>query len=554
MNIYNMTFSALEDYFTERGENKAKAKIVYNYIYRKTGELSSKVAQMLETDFDFKSIEILETVSCSDAVKFLFGLHDNNTVEAVLMRHDYGSALCVSTQVGCNMNCAFCQSGAMKKARDLQPFEMVLQLLEAEKNLGEKISRVTLMGIGEPLDNFENVMDFIDIIGHKHGLAIAPRHITISTCGLPKLDELRDISCNLAISLHAPNDEIRSRIMPVNSAHNIERIIDFAKTRKKKTTLEYIMLAGVNDSDECARELAELVGGINCYINVIPYNETSLDFKRSGADRLKSFYSILIQSGIRATVRREFGGDIKAACGQLRADVGGAVLSVPKERNNKHMIIIAEILGIVSTNSYIVSNNGEALLIDPEVGDDALGVPHNANHLIEKCKELQIKPVAVLLTHGHFDHIGAVNGLKEALKLPVYAGKAEEHFLTDPNYNGSAKMGRTPVSVTADVLLDDGEIIELAGFKIKAIATPGHTKGGICYWFESEKILLSGDVLFADSFGRTDFPGGSQEALADSIINKLFTLPEETTVYPGHGMRTTIGREKKSNPIYGYRL
>jgi len=552
MNIYNMTFSALEDYFTERGENKAKAKLVYNYIYRKTGELSPKVAQMLETDFAFDagasgaSIEIIEKNECADAVKLLFKLHDNNTVEAVLMKHDYGNALCVSTQVGCNMNCAFCQSGAMKKARDLLPFEMVLQLLEAEKFLDEKISRVTLMGIGEPLDNFENVMDFIDIIGHRHGLAIAPRHITISTCGLPRLNEISEIPCNLAISLHAPNDEIRSRIMPVNSAYNIERIIDFAKTRKKKTTLEYIMLSGVNDSDENAHELAELVRGINCYVNLIPYNETSLDFKRSGADRLKSFYSILIQSGIRATVRREFGGEIKAACGQLsamrRADVG-AISNRP--RKEKNMKIITEILGMVSTNTYIVANNDEALIIDPE---------ESAEFLIEKCKKEQLKPVAILLTHGHFDHIGAVNGFKEALKLPVYAGKAEKIYLENPDYNGSAKFGRTPVSVTADVLLDDNEIIELAGLKIKAIATPGHTAGGICYHFESENVLFSGDVLFADSFGRTDFPGGSQKELADSIINKLFTLPEETTVYSGHGMSTSIDREKKSNPIYGYRL
>ncbi|MDR2559319.1 MAG: MBL fold metallo-hydrolase [Oscillospiraceae bacterium] len=207
------------------------------------------------------------------------------------------------------------------------------------------------------------------------------------------------------------------------------------------------------------------------------------------------------------------------------------------------MKIITEVLGMVSTNSYIVVNGGEALLIDLE---------ESADYLIEKCEELQTKPTAILLTHGHFDHIGAVNGLKEALKLPVYAGKDEEYFLTDPAYNGSAKMGRTPVSVTADVLLKDGEIIELAGFKIKAISTPGHTAGSICYYFEDENILISGDVLFADSFGRTDFPGGSQKDLADSIINKLFILPPETKVYPGHGPSTTIEREKKSNPIYHY--
>jgi len=321
-----MTFPALEAYFEERGETRVKAKTVYNFLYKNRGNLSDKINRMLEADFKFNSIEILETVSCSDAVKFLFRLKDNNTVEAVLMRHDYGNALCVSTQVGCNMNCAFCQSGQHKKVRDLQAYEMLSQLLEAEKFLGEKISRVTLMGIGEPLDNFENVMDFISIIGHQHGLSIAPRHITISTCGLACLDKLYDAPCNLAISLHAPNDEIRSRIMPVNKAFNIARIIDFTKTRKKKTTLEYIMLSGVNDTDENAHELVNLILGTNCYVNLIPYNEISGThkcvpyFTRSSAERIASFYSILIQNKIRAVVRKEFGGDIKAACGQLRAE------------------------------------------------------------------------------------------------------------------------------------------------------------------------------------------------------------------------------------------
>jgi 23S rRNA (adenine2503-C2)-methyltransferase len=318
-----MTFHALEAYFSERGENKAKAKIIFNNLYRKritNFDLSSRINEILKKDFNFESIKIIEKSSCSNAVKLLFGLYDNNSVEAVLMRHDYGNALCISTQVGCNMGCVFCQSGAMKKVRDLQPFEMVLQLLKAEEELGEKINRVTLMGIGEPLDNFENVMDFINIIGHRHGRGTAPRHITISTCGVPKLDELHEISCNLAISLHAPNNEIRSRLMPVNNAYSIENIIDFTKTRKKKTTLEYIMLAGINDSDDNARELAELVRGVNCYINLIPYNETSLNFARSSTERMANFYSILIQSGIRAVVRKEFGSELKAACGQLSSE------------------------------------------------------------------------------------------------------------------------------------------------------------------------------------------------------------------------------------------
>jgi 23S rRNA (adenine2503-C2)-methyltransferase len=320
MNIYNMTFPALEAYFSERGENKAKAKIIYNYIYKKIGALSSRVNDMLKADFVFDGIKIAERNDCEDAVKFLFQLADNNTVEAVLMRHDYGNALCISTQAGCNMSCAFCQSGQHKKVRDLHVFEMVSQLLKAEEITGESIRRVTLMGIGEPLDNFENVMDFISIIGHRHGLSVAPRHITISTCGLPRLEELHEIPCNLAISLHAPDNKLRSRLMPVNNAYNIEKIISFIKSRKKKTTLEYVMLDGVNDSDAHAHELAELIRGINCYVNLIPYNETDSlkNFARSSAERIASFYSILIQNKIRAVVRKEFGAELKAACGQLR--------------------------------------------------------------------------------------------------------------------------------------------------------------------------------------------------------------------------------------------
>jgi glyoxylase-like metal-dependent hydrolase (beta-lactamase superfamily II) len=208
------------------------------------------------------------------------------------------------------------------------------------------------------------------------------------------------------------------------------------------------------------------------------------------------------------------------------------------------MKIITEVLGMVSTNSYIVVNNDECLIIDPE---------ESAEYLIKKCEELQAKPAVILLTHGHFDHIGAVNGLKETLKLPVYAGEKEKTFMADPNMNGSAKMGRIPVSVTGDIFLKDGKIFDLAGLKIKTISTPGHTAGGVCYYFESENVIFTGDTLFADSFGRTDFPGGSQKELADSIINKLFVLPDETRVYPGHGGSTTIEREKKSNPIYHYR-
>lgn len=322
-NIYDMTYAALGDYFLQRGQNKAKAKIIFNYLYKNIPHnLGKKITDMLAFDFSCGKIEILDMKSSADTVKFLFGLHDGNTIETVLMRHGYGSALCVSTQVGCNMGCAFCKSGENKKIRDLLPHEMVLQILKTEEALGERISRVTLMGVGEPLDNYENTADFINIIGHRHGLGIAPRHITVSTCGLlPEIKRLQEdeIPCNLAVSLNAPNDEIRSRLMPINKTYNINLLLEVIP-KNKKTTLEYVLLDGVNDSDENARELVNLIGGINCYINLIPYNETGLKFKRPDAEIIKSFYEILIQGGVRTVVRKEFGADIKAACGQLRAE------------------------------------------------------------------------------------------------------------------------------------------------------------------------------------------------------------------------------------------
>jgi len=295
------------------------------------------VINLLEADFSFGVFNTFEKVSCPNAEKFLFALYDGNAIESVLMRHDYGNALCISTQVGCNMGCAFCNSGRRNslpdsaeaspaKIRDLLPYEMVLQILRAEEafRVKPKISRVTLMGIGEPLDNFENVKDFIDIIHHRHGLDIAPRHITVSTCGTVRLDELHRSSYNIAISLHAPNNELRGQIMPCNAAFGLDKIIEFARRyserQKKKITFEYVMLENMNDSDNHARELAELIKGLYCYVNLIPYNETKLGFKRPNPERISSFYSILIQSGVRAVVRKEFGGEIKAACGQLCAE------------------------------------------------------------------------------------------------------------------------------------------------------------------------------------------------------------------------------------------
>ena len=243
------------------------------------------------------------------------------------MRHAYGNSVCISSQVGCNMGCKFCESGRRKKVRNLETYEMVLQLLMIEKLLGERISHVVVMGIGEPFDNYDNLIDFFKIINHPKGLAIGARHITVSTCGIvPKILEFSDfpLQINLAISLHAPNDDIRNRIMPINKAYPIKEVIDAIKIYLKKTnrrvTFEYILLKDINDSLECALELVKLVKDINCYINLIPYNETKInDFKRTNTIQIMRFYDILKKNNINVTIRKEFGSKISAACGQLRS-------------------------------------------------------------------------------------------------------------------------------------------------------------------------------------------------------------------------------------------
>lgn len=335
MNIYGITRADLEAYFISRGINKTKARFVFEGIYKERAaslseitSLNPKVKAVMEQDFTFEKIKALEILKGEDVCKVLFELSDGNKIETVLMKHDYGNGLCVSTQVGCNMGCAFCESGRLKKVRDLLPHEMVLQLLCAEEVLGERVSHVVLMGIGEPFDNYDNIMAFADIITDCFGLDIGTTHVTVSTGGVvPKIRQFtqRGSRINLAISLHAPNDEIRNRLMPVNRAYPLSELMaaarEYTLSSNKKLTLEYILLDGINDSDENARELCRLVEGIKCYVNLIPYNETeNLGFKRSSRQRITAFYDILKKAKVSATIRHEFGGNLKAACGQLRAE------------------------------------------------------------------------------------------------------------------------------------------------------------------------------------------------------------------------------------------
>ena len=244
------------------------------------------------------------------------------------MIHDYGISLCVSTQVGCNMGCIFCESGRLKKVRNLETSEMVGQVMEVERDSHLKITHIVIMGIGEPFDNYNNVMNFIKIINSGKGLEIGARHITVSTCGIvPKIREFtaENLQVNLAISLHAPNDELRSSIMKINKAYPLKELMaaikDYIDKTHRRVTFEYIMLKGINDSDECAYELAHLLKGLNCYVNLIPYNETShINLEKTEEKARMHFYDLLKKQGISVTIRKEFGGDVSAACGQLRSN------------------------------------------------------------------------------------------------------------------------------------------------------------------------------------------------------------------------------------------
>ncbi|MCI8588754.1 MAG: 23S rRNA (adenine(2503)-C(2))-methyltransferase RlmN [Bacilli bacterium] len=333
-NIYNLTLKELENYFIEKKDKKFRATQVFEWLYRKKivsweemTNLKKEVILDLSETFEMRTIHITKVEKDLDVSKYLFSLDDSEKVEAVLMNHDYGNSVCISTQVGCNMGCRFCESGRLKKIRNLETHEMVEQLLEIEKECGKRISHVVVMGIGEPFDNYENLIKFIEIINNDHGIALGSRHITVSTCGIiPKIEEFSNLpyQVNLAISLHAPTEELRNQIMPINKAYPLESLIHTLKKYIEKTnrrvTFEYILLEGVNDTKKHAEQLANLVHGMNCYINLIPYNETNnISFKRSKKETILEFYDILKKNKINATIRREFGSKISAACGQLRS-------------------------------------------------------------------------------------------------------------------------------------------------------------------------------------------------------------------------------------------
>ena len=333
-NIYDLSLKELEDYFVSIGEKPFRASQVYEGLYKQRlssfdemTNLSKDLRSKLKEKFSTYKIKLLVKQEGQNVNKYLFELEDKNKIESVLMFHDYGISICVSSQVGCNMSCAFCESGRLKKVRNLLAYEIVEQILLIEEDIKKRITHVVVMGIGEPFDNYDNVMRFVKIINCGKGIDIGSRHITISTCGVvPGIKKFMEEEgqVNLAISLHAPNDELRSKLMPINKAYHLEELMSTIKEYIDKTnrrvTFEYIMLEDINDSEKEARELIKLLKGLNCYVNLIPYNETeNIGFKRTKQWKILKFYDILKSNNINVTIRKEFGGSVDAACGQLRA-------------------------------------------------------------------------------------------------------------------------------------------------------------------------------------------------------------------------------------------
>ncbi|MDR3602939.1 MAG: 23S rRNA (adenine(2503)-C(2))-methyltransferase RlmN [Desulfosporosinus sp.] len=349
--LYGLTFAQLAAWFLEYGYKKSKASQVWDWLYRKRVthfsemiDVNQECLQLLRDHFVIQTLnEHYRQESADGTIKFLFKLKDDNLIETVLMRHKFGLAVCVTTQVGCNMGCSFCASGLLTKTRDLSSGEIVEQIMKVQHYLDmaqqeERVSRVVVMGIGEPFDNFQNVVDALVIIKDHKGFAIAEKRITVSTSGLAdKIYEFTDsnLRVNLAISLHAPTNELRSRIMKINQAFSIETLLQavayYLGKSKRRITLEYILLKDLNDRREHALQLAALIGDKRhlTNVNLIPYNpvDEHNQYQRSEQESMRAFYDTLKKQGINCSIRLEHGTDINAACGQLRSkqNIKGAV-------------------------------------------------------------------------------------------------------------------------------------------------------------------------------------------------------------------------------------
>ncbi len=341
--IYDFTQPQLVEWFVKNGEKKFRAAQVWQWLYEKRvtdfsemSNLSKQTIELLNEHFVLDPLkEVVVQEGQDGTIKYLFELPDHHMIETVLMRQAYGLSVCVTTQIGCNIGCTFCASGLLKKQRNLSTGEIVAQIMKVQHYLDkqgndERVSHIVVMGIGEPFDNYNNVMNFLHIMNDPKGLQIGARHMTVSTSGLvPKIKEFatNGLQVNLAISLHAPNNETRTSIMQINRAYPLERLMDavdyYLKETNRRITFEYIMLQGVNDTPEHAQQLADLLKDKKklTYVNLIPYNtvEEHNLYQRSTKKDTLAFYDILKKNGINCVVRQEFGSDIDAACGQLRS-------------------------------------------------------------------------------------------------------------------------------------------------------------------------------------------------------------------------------------------
>lgn len=335
--LYDFTYEQMRDLAESFGWKKFRGHQIFQWLYRERvtdfdamTNLSKDTREILKAHYSIDPLRLVrKQVSHDGTTKFLFATEDGSLLESVMMVFDYGKSVCVSSQVGCNMGCAFCASGLTKKKRDLTSGEMVAQVLKIQRELdktNDRLSHIVVMGTGEPFDNYENLMTFLETVNHDRGLGIGSRHITVSTCGIvPRIYDFSKAHTqyNLAISLHAPNQALRQELMPVSKAYPLDELMEairfYGQENNRRLTFEYILLKGVNDQPEHARQLAKLLKGLNAYVNLIPYNSVDeKQFKSVKHDEAMVFYDLLMKNHVRSTIRKEHGQDIDAACGQLR--------------------------------------------------------------------------------------------------------------------------------------------------------------------------------------------------------------------------------------------
>lgn len=336
--IYSLTFQQLSDWLEENNEPAFRAKQIFDWLYIKRvtsfenmSNLSKGLRHSLENNYSLTTLKTITNQTSQDGtIKFLFELHDGHSIETVIMRHDYGNSVCVTTQVGCRIGCTFCASTLGGLKRHLEAGEIMAQVVKSQQFLdesNERVDSIVVMGIGEPFDNYDELLRFLKTVNHEEGLNIGARHITVSTSGIvPKIYEFADeqLQINFAISLHSADSDTRTRLMPINRAYPLDKLMDAVKYYVKKTnrrvTFEYGLFGGVNDSIEDAVLLADLIKGINCHVNLIPVNEVlERDYVRTPRKQILAFEAALKKRGVNVTIRREQGHDIDAACGQLRA-------------------------------------------------------------------------------------------------------------------------------------------------------------------------------------------------------------------------------------------